>query len=151
MEEQFIRDRLSKLREEKQVSERKMSLDLGHSTSYIRGITSGRSLPSMSEFLYICEYLGITPSEFFKEEKETTLTQQKAIDYIYTMTDEDIQLLIGFSQLKFLYPLKTLVFPAFSSPWFGPFPSFFPLREEMRETFFRPFLQPYPAVLRKFA
>ena len=67
MEEQFIRDRLSKLREEKQVSERKMSLDLGHSTSYIRGITSGRSLPSMSEFLYICEYLGITPAEFFQE------------------------------------------------------------------------------------
>ena len=59
--------------------------------------------------------------------------------------------LIEVSQLKFLYPLKTLVFPAFSSPRFGPFPSFFPLREEMRETFFRPFLQPYPAALRKFA
>lgn len=58
---------------------------------------------------------------------------------------------ILFSQLKFLYPLKTLVFPAFSSPRFGPFPSFFPLREEMRETFFRPSLQPYPAALRKFA
>ena len=70
MEEQFIRDRLSKLREEKQVSERKMSLDLGHSTSYIRSITSGRALPSMSEFLYICEYLGTTPMEFFNEEHE---------------------------------------------------------------------------------
>ena len=35
MNEQFIRSRLSGLREEKQVSERKMSLDLGHSTSYI--------------------------------------------------------------------------------------------------------------------
>lgn len=58
---------------------------------------------------------------------------------------------IGLSQLKFLYPLKTLVFPAFSPPRFGPFPSFFPLREEMRETFFRPSLQPYPAALRKFA
>lgn len=58
---------------------------------------------------------------------------------------------IEFSQLKFLYPLKTLVFPAFSPPRFGPFPSFFPLREEMRETFFRPSLQPYPAALRKFA
>ena len=58
---------------------------------------------------------------------------------------------IDFSQLKFLYPLKTLVFPAFSPPRFGPFPSFFPLREEMRETFFRPSLQPYPAALRKFA
>ena len=55
------------------------------------------------------------------------------------------------SQLKFLYPLKTLAFTAFSPLRFGPFPSFFPLREEMRETFFRPFLQPYPAALRKFA
>ena len=96
MDEKFIRDRITELRLQKDVPERKMSIELGHSTSYIRGITSGRSLPSMSEFLYICEYLGITPSEFFKEEKETTLIQQKAIDYIYTMTDEDIQLLIGF-------------------------------------------------------
>ena len=96
MEEQFIRDRISKLREEKQVSERKMSLDLGHSTSYIRGITSGRSLPSMSEFLYICEYLGVTPMEFFNEDKATTLMQQKAIDYIYSMSDEDVSLMIGF-------------------------------------------------------
>lgn len=58
---------------------------------------------------------------------------------------------IEISQLKFLYPLKTLVFPAFSPPRFCPFPSFFPLREEMRETFFRLSLQPYPAALRKFA
>lgn len=96
MEEQFIRERLSMLREEKQVSERKMSLDLGHSTSYIRSITSGRALPSMSEFLYICEYLGITPMEFFNEGKDTTLTQQKAIEYIYSMSDKDIQLMISF-------------------------------------------------------
>lgn len=96
MEEQFIRERLSKLREEKQISERKMSLDLGHSTSYIRSIASGRALPSMSEFLYICEYLGITPAEFFNEEKATSLTQQKAIEYIYSMSDEDTAMIIGF-------------------------------------------------------
>lgn len=96
MEEQFIRDRLTRLREEKQVSERKMSLDLGHSTSYVRSITSGRALPSMGEFLYICEYLGVAPMEFFNEDKATTLTQQKAIDYIYTMSDKDVELLIGF-------------------------------------------------------
>ena len=96
MEEQFIRDRISKLREQKQVSERKMSLDLGHSTSYIRSITPGRTLPSMSEFLYICEYLGVTPMEFFNEDKATTLMQQKAIDYIYSMSDEDVSLMIGF-------------------------------------------------------
>lgn len=67
-----------------------MSLDLGHSTSYIRSITSGRALPSMREFLYICEYLDISPREFFHEEKSVTLTKQKAIDYIYTLPDEDV-------------------------------------------------------------
>ena len=96
MDEQFIRDRISSLRQEKQISERKMSLDLGHSTSYIRSITSGRALPSMCEFLYICEYLGVTPMEFFIVERKTTLTQQEAIDHIYSMSDEDIRLLIGF-------------------------------------------------------
>ena len=34
--------------------------------------------------------------EFFNEEKATTLTQQKAIEHIYSMSDEDIRLLIGF-------------------------------------------------------
>ena len=96
MDEQFIRDRISSLRQEKQISERKMSLDLGHSTSYIRSITSGRALPSMSEFLYICEYLGVTPMEFFNEDRKTTLTKQEAIEHIYSMSDEDIRLLIGF-------------------------------------------------------
>ena len=96
MDEQFIRDRISSLRQEKQISERKMSLDLGHSTSYIRSITSGRALPSMSEFLYICEYPGVTPMEFFNEERKTTLTQQEAFEHIYSMSDEDIRLLIGF-------------------------------------------------------
>ncbi|MDC7289786.1 helix-turn-helix domain-containing protein [Blautia schinkii] len=96
MDEQFIRDRLSKLREQKQVSERKMSLDLGHSTSYIRSITSGRALPSMSEFLYICEYLGITPREFFNEEKETSLIEQEAIGYIHSMSEQEIQAMIEF-------------------------------------------------------
>ena len=96
MDEQFIRDRISSLREEKKVSERKMSLDLGHSTSYVRSIISGRAMPSMGEFLYICEYLGITPHEFFNEERSTTLVQQKAIDHIYGMSDEDVALLLKF-------------------------------------------------------
>ena len=101
MDEQFIRNRLTKLRQQKQVSERKMSLDLGHSTSYIRSITSGRALPSMSEFLYICEYLGTTPMEFFNEEHETSLIEQEAIGYIHTMSEQDIRAMIEFiKQLK---------------------------------------------------
>lgn len=44
-----------------------MSLTLGQSESYINMIENKKSLPSMNVFLYICEYFGITPQEFFDE------------------------------------------------------------------------------------
>ena len=68
MDLQFIRDRISVLRTKKNVSEYRMSTDLGHSKSYMQSISSGRSVPSLGEFLYICEYLGVTPREFFDED-----------------------------------------------------------------------------------
>ncbi|MCI8593613.1 MAG: helix-turn-helix transcriptional regulator [Lachnospiraceae bacterium] len=96
MDAQFIRDRLSKLQREKQVSERKMSFALGHSSSYIRSITSGRALPSMKEFLYICDYLEISPAEFFSEHTTMTPLQQKAINHICKMSDSDLNDLIAY-------------------------------------------------------
>lgn len=67
--------RLSQLRREKKVSAREMSLAIGQCSNYINTIELGNSFPSMSGFFYICEYLGVTPSEFFdldnKNPKET--------------------------------------------------------------------------------
>ena len=60
--------RLAELRQEKGVSARDMSLSLGQSESYINKIENNYAMPSMQGFFYICEYLGITPSEFFNEE-----------------------------------------------------------------------------------
>ena len=77
MDEQFIRNRITELRVLKNISERKMSLDLGHSASYIRNISSGRSLPSMEEFLYICDYLDITPMEFLTMGNNPQLQSEK--------------------------------------------------------------------------
>ena len=68
MDTTFIRDRITELRLQKGVSEYKMSMDLGHSKSYIQSISSGKSLPSLSEFLYICEYFDISPNAFFDTE-----------------------------------------------------------------------------------
>ncbi len=65
MTAQFIRDRITQLRLQRDVSEYQMSYDLGHSRGYINNISSGKALPSMAEFLAICEYFGITPIEFF--------------------------------------------------------------------------------------
>ena len=62
---QFVRDRITQLRLEKGVSERAMSHALGHGDSYIRQISSGKMSPQLASFFDICEYLGVTPVEFF--------------------------------------------------------------------------------------
>lgn len=101
MDEQFIRNRITELRVLKNISERKMSLDLGHSASYIRNISSGRSLPSMEEFLYICDYLDITPMEFFDDGQQSSTTKRKAMDYILSMSDSDVELFLKlFERMK---------------------------------------------------
>ncbi len=94
MDESFIRKRISELRMEKHISEYKMSLDLGHSKSYIQSISSGRSLPSMSEFLYICEYFGISPKEFFDDGCSSPLLLSELSEAAEQLTDADIRLLI---------------------------------------------------------
>lgn len=70
IDEKFIKQRIAKLRTEKELSARELSLQLGQSTGYINTIENGNSLPSMSMFLYICEYFRITPKDFFDEECE---------------------------------------------------------------------------------
>lgn len=67
MYEDFVPERLAKLRLQKGVSARDMSLSLGQANNYINNIENKKALPSMSSFFYICEYLGVTPQEFFDE------------------------------------------------------------------------------------
>lgn len=93
MDESYIRKRITELRIIKNVSEYKMSLDLGHSKGYIQSISSGRALPSMSEFLSICDYFDITPVEFF-ESGDKILIQRELEKEIEIMSGDDLQLLI---------------------------------------------------------
>lgn len=67
MYEDFVPERLAKLRLQKGVSARDMSLSLGQANDYINNIEDKKSLPAMQSFFYICEYLGVTPQEFFDE------------------------------------------------------------------------------------
>ena len=67
MYEDFVPERLAALRIQKGVSARDMSLSLGQSNNYINTIENKKSLPAMQSFFYICEYLGVTPQEFFDE------------------------------------------------------------------------------------
>ena len=65
MFEETFRSRLTELREKKGVSARDMSLSIGQNPGYIHNIESGKSLPSMAAFFFICDYLGISPRDFF--------------------------------------------------------------------------------------
>ena len=91
----FIRNRITELRLKKGVSEYQMGYDLGHSRSYMYNISSGKSLPPLPEFLEICDYLEINPSQFFDSSIENPALLQTAIDELKKLNDDDLMLIIG--------------------------------------------------------
>ncbi len=88
----FVRDRITQLRLQKGVSEYKMSYDLGHSRGYINNISSGKTLPSMTEFLAICDYFGITPVEFFQTGIKNPTAMQDVLEEASHLAESDLQL-----------------------------------------------------------
>lgn len=95
MTEDFIRERITALRLKKGVSEYRMSVDLGHSKGYIQSISSGRALPSLQELLYICDYLGITPREFFSDDEQNPMIITRIVKKLSTMNDDDLNLVLS--------------------------------------------------------
>ncbi|MGN1195761.1 MAG: helix-turn-helix domain-containing protein [Acutalibacteraceae bacterium] len=70
-----------------------MSYDLGHSRGYVNNISSGKTLPSMTEFFAICEYFEITPAEFFNEDMSNPkLANQTFVD-MGRLSESDLQLI----------------------------------------------------------
>ncbi len=92
--EEFMRNRITQLRINRGISEYQLSYDLGHSRGYINNISSGKSLPSMSEFFYICEYFNITPMEFFDTRHSDPELLSKTMDEIRSLDDDDLLLML---------------------------------------------------------
>lgn len=97
METSFIGERITELRLKKGVSEYQMSYALGHNKNYIRAITSGRSLPSVSGLFAIIEYFEMTPVEFFDREYPQMI--KKAVEYMEELDDEDMLMLLNIIQM----------------------------------------------------
>lgn len=98
MEKEDFIERLVKLRMNKGVSARDMSLSLGLSQSYINNIECGKNLPSMTVFFYICEYLEITPLEFFDTESKNPTKAQELLDIVKGLSNEKIDNLIALAK-----------------------------------------------------
>ena len=86
------RNRITQLRIQKGVSEYKMSYDLGRSRGYINNISSGKTLPSMTEFFSICEYFSITPIQFFDTGAENPLIIQEILQRLLLLDESDLEL-----------------------------------------------------------
>lgn len=93
MYEDFFYQRLGRLRTRKNVSAREMSLALGQSEGYINAIENQKTLPSMTSFFYICEYLKITPSEFFSEGNPYPAELNDAVEALKELTPEQIEII----------------------------------------------------------
>lgn len=91
----YVRQRITELRLKKNVSEYEMSLALGMNRNYIQGISSGKALPSMAQFLNICEYFEITPMQLFDSEGLYPQLNRKIMDEMRKLDDEDLLLTVS--------------------------------------------------------
>lgn len=80
--------RLAQLRLAKGVSARDMSLSLGQGAGYINNIENGKSLPSMTMFFYICDYLGVSPKEFFDDTDPHPAQTRELINDLLSLAPE---------------------------------------------------------------
>ena len=90
---------LAALRSHKGISAREMSLSLGQGSSYINDIENGRALPSIGMFFEICEYLEVTPYEFFEyviDDKRDII--EEIIQNLKELSREDQLLILKLSE-----------------------------------------------------
>ena len=90
--------RLAQLRNQKGVSARAMSLDIGQNEGYINNIESGKALPSMAGFFYICEYLGIEPKDFMDFDFEAPNKLSVLLPYLKKLNDEQLTSILNIAR-----------------------------------------------------
>jgi len=96
--EAFIAERIAQLRAQKGVSARDMSLSIGQSENYINMIENRRALPSVTVFFYICEYLGVTPQDFFEQGNAYPKLLNDLIAVLKTLDEDALGNLLGIAK-----------------------------------------------------
>ena len=67
-----------------------MSLSLGQNPGYINTIENGKSFPTMTNFFYICDYLQISPKEFFDLDVEEPEKLRTLIDNLKQLDSQQL-------------------------------------------------------------
>ena len=98
MDEKDVALRLARLREKKGVSARDMSLSIGQNPGYINNIEMGKSKPSLEGIFFICEYLGVTPSEFFDLDSSNPSKANELFEIAKRLSSEQLDNLIALAK-----------------------------------------------------
>lgn len=98
MYKDFFAERLSSLRNEKNISAREMSLSIGQNESYINRIENKLTFPSMQGFFYICEYLKITPQDFFDIKLSYPIKIKEAVTLLTNLDANQLDLIIALAK-----------------------------------------------------
>ncbi len=98
MEREDFINRLVQLRMKKGVSAREMSLSIGQSAGYINNIERSVNYPSMQVFFYICDYLKITPQQFFDEDTEHPAMVDEFVEVIKGLNQEQLEHLLAIAR-----------------------------------------------------
>lgn len=97
-DENFISERIAALRTARNISARDMSLSLGQSTNYINSIENKHSLPSMSMFLYICDFLGVSPRDFFDEGNDNPEVVSRITELLMGLDRESLDIMLTLAE-----------------------------------------------------
>ena len=98
MNKQEFSERLSALRINKNISARDMSLSIGQSPGYINNIENCVNYPSMQVFFYICDFLEITPKEFFDTDTVNPAKVKELTEAVKELNNEQISILISLAR-----------------------------------------------------
>ncbi len=97
--EAFISERITKLREQRNLSARDMSLSLGFGAGYINNIENKNNVPSIQRLYLICEFFNITPRDFFDNEINAPALYLKLMHETKKMDEKTLQKLLAFIEL----------------------------------------------------
>ncbi len=83
--------RLKQLRKRKKVSARDMSTHLGQSHNFINNIELGKNFPTMLNFFYICEFLQISPKEYFDYGNQNSTEMVEIVRNLNRLSKEEFE------------------------------------------------------------
>ena len=90
MDKEFIKNRISTIRNQNNISARSLSLELGMSSEYINQVENGRLTPSLELIINFCDYFEITIGEFFNEEISYPQQYKSIIEELNKLTYNEL-------------------------------------------------------------